>query len=233
MLDSTSIGRHPLAALAALMLVAALALALVFGLRARIGLTAQGALQSIAITPDPPPPQSPPKPPEPAKAKPGGSISAAPRPAPPLPHLTLAPPTIPAAPAPALGAALSGTGGPGTGGSGSGAGSGAGSGNGPGDGNGPATPAEQISGRLSPRDLPPGTIPPGGQLSVGVAYTVGTDGRVHDCATPRSSGDAAIDARVCDLLARRYRYRPAQAADGTPVASTVRETHSWARRPGR
>lgn len=219
--------RHPYAALAALALVAGLALVLVLGLRPRLTAAPGGALVSVALTPDKPPPPPPPRLHEKAQKAPSGG---APPPAPvaaPLPHLVLAPPIAIVLPVTASGDGQ-GSGGQGSNGSGGGRGNGNGSGNGDG---GMAAPAEQISGHLSPRDLPPGTIPPGGQLSVGVSYTVGIDGRVQDCATPRSSGNPAIDARVCELLVKRFRYRPARAADGTPVASTVRETHSWARRP--
>jgi protein TonB len=124
-------------------------------------------------------------------------------------------------PGPGTGAGAAGFG-PGGGGKGSSSG---------GDGDaGPASPAVQLSGKLSARDLPRDVLLPGGSLSVGVAYTVGVDGRVRDCAVTASSGYPEADALVCRLLTGRFRYRPARDRAGNPVPSPVRETHSWARR---
>jgi len=236
-------GETARAATASLLLVIALAAALVLGLRGRVAEAVGPILPSLLFAPDhPSPPPPPPTQTRPhgkaaaAAARPAGRAAAAP--APPLPLIALAPPLpVPPAIAPATGtlalplpgtgagAAGSGAGGGGTGGTGSG-GSGEGAG---GSGSG----AVQVAGRLSARDLPHDVLPPGGSLSVGVAYTVGADGRVRDCAVPVSSGFADVDALVCRLLQQRFRFRPARDAAGNPVASAVRETHSWARRPDR
>jgi len=236
-------GETARAATASLLLVIALAAALVLGLRGRVAEAVGPILPSLLFAPDhPSPPPPPPTQTRPhgkagaAAARPAGRAAAAP--APPLPLIALAPPLpVPPAIAPATGtldlplpgtgagAAGSGAGGGGMGGTGSG-GSGEGAG---GSGSG----AVQVAGRLSARDLPHDVLPPGGSLSVGVDYTVGADGRVRDCAVPVSSGFADVDALVCRLLQQRFRFRPARDAAGNPVASAVRETHSWGRRPDR
>jgi protein TonB len=237
-------GETARAATASLLLVIALAAALVLGLRGRVTEAVAPILPSLLFAPDhPPPPPSPATQARPhgkagaAAARPAGRAAAAPAPPPPL--IALAPPLpVPPAIAPATGTldlplpgtgagvAGGGVGGGGTGGSGSG-------GSGDGTGGGGGSGAVQVAGRLSARDLPHDVLPPGGSLSVGVAYTVSADGRVRDCAVPVSSGFADVDALVCRLLQQRFRFRPARDAAGNPVASAVRETHSWGRRPDR
>lgn len=228
-------GETAAAASASLLLVAALAIALILGLRGRAGEAGRPLSPAILLSPEPRPSPSPPPAPRvrphgearPAAVRPEAPAAAPP--APPLPMIVLVPPApVAAVVAPATGV-LAGTAGDGAGA----AGDGRGGGGGADVGRAGARAAIQIAGRLSAHDLPHDALPPGGSLSVGVAYTVGADGRVRDCTVPASSGLPEVDALVCRLLERRFRYRPARDAAGDPVASAVRETHSWARRPDR
>jgi len=97
---------------------------------------------------------------------------------------------------------------------GNGTGSG-GEGNGP--GSGIAIRARQIAGGIEDRDYPRAARRARIEGTVYVRFTVGTDGRAHGCAVIRSSGDADLDDTTCDLIERRYRYRPALDAEGRPV----------------
>jgi protein TonB len=115
--------------------------------------------------------------------------------------------------------------GPGSGSGGQGSGAGAGRGGG-GTGGGLAAPARRISGRLADRDYP-GRGPRPGVESVGVRFTVRTDGRVSNCTVTRSSGNAALDATTCRLIERDFRYRPATGPDGQPVVSLVNTIFDW------
>jgi len=221
-------------ALGSLAVVALIGCVLVLGLRPGATPTRSPALPAFDLTPERPPPPPPRQHQNSAHADrtaaPRLAGAAAPPPAILVPAIVLpAPVVVLAQPHPGTGDApeLSPRPGTGTGGGGDG---GTGVGGGDSD-DGIATGAEQIKGRLTPRDLPPDALPPGGQLSVGVSYMVGTDGRVSNCAITRTSGDAVVDSRVCQLLTDRFRYRPARDRAGTPVATTIRETHSWARKP--
>lgn len=109
--------------------------------------------------------------------------------------------------------------GAGTGAGGEGDGTGAGRG-GSGQGGVAATAPSVRSGRIdSARDFP---IPAGGRsvrdgTSVTVVFTVGVDGRAHDCSIARSGPDPATNALVCPLVVERIRFNPARDSSGNPV----------------
>ena len=65
------------------------------------------------------------------------------------------------------------------------------------------------------------------QGTVRVAYTVGTDGRVSNCAVVQSSGSSSLDSTTCRIFERRFRYTPARDATGNPVPQTIRSTVTW------
>ena len=116
--------------------------------------------------------------------------------------------------------------GSGSGGEGVGAGSG-GQGNGAGSG-GIAVRAQRESGAIDgARDYPPAARRAGIAGSVQIRFTIGTDGRVTGCRVARSTANAEIDSATCRLVEQRFRYRPARAADGSPVPETVSRTFDW------
>lgn len=176
----------------------------------------------IVVTGPAPPP---PIPPRHRASAPKAAVRAAartPQPAPPAPPLTAPPPIVPlplAAPI-AVGPSGSGTAGAGEGTGGGGGGTG-------GDGTGDGTPPVRIAGRIRDRDYPASLSQAGISGTVSVRYEVGTDGRVSDCTVTSSSGSAALDAHTCDLIERRFRFRPSRDADGRPVPSIIVENHSW------
>lgn len=146
-------------------------------------------------------------------------------------RLPVTPPPIAAATAPAAGDArqsgASNLPGAGQGAAGAGSGTGGGGLGDTGDGGGTATGPRQIRGRLTVSDFPDGLIGPGQQASVGVRYTIETDGRVTGCTVLRSSGFAQVDTLACRLITQRFRYRPATNRAGQPVRSVVTESHTW------
>ena len=205
---------------------------------------AQGLGDNLKVfaVPDAPPPQPPPKPvpaelrveaAEGAAAPPSLKAKATPIVAPPPKMKLDVPPPIAAAPlpTPAAGADRS-TGasdveGPGTGAGGEGAGTGSG-GQGKGTGGGGAVRARRVSGSISgATDYPPAARRAGIEGSVGVRFTVETNGSVSDCKVTRSSGHAELDAATCRLIERRFRYEPARDAGGRPVPEAVSRTFDW------
>jgi len=54
------------------------------------------------------------------------------------------------------------------------------------------------------------------QGTVGVAFTVNTDGTVTECSVAISSGKPRLDEAACAMVIRRWRYKPA-TVDGMPV----------------
>lgn len=115
----------------------------------------------------------------------------------------------------------------GAGGIGNGRGSG-GAGDGDGGGGGRAeTPPEWLRGRIRDSDFPDALAETGAGGTVGVRYTVWTDGRVVDCEITRSSGSRLLDATTCRIIRERFRFRPSRDRDGRPVAADIVENHSW------
>lgn len=53
--------------------------------------------------------------------------------------------------------------------------------------------------------------------NVGVAVTVGPDGRVTGCSVTASSGSDILDEAACEGMQRYARYNPALDAAGNPT----------------
>lgn len=120
---------------------------------------------------------------------------------------------------------------PGPGQAAGGAGEGLGGGGDGGQGGGVMTPARHVRGRLKFSDVPESILGAGQSASVSVRYTVETGGRVTGCSIAATSGIAALDALVCRLIERRFRFRPARDAQGRAIRTTVTEDHSWSVAP--
>ncbi|WP_221225973.1 energy transducer TonB [Novosphingobium fluoreni] len=237
-------------ALASLVVVGSGGLALVFGLStaAPISKAVQETLIALNVAPEPLP-APPPRPeitpqPEPTQAdKPESARlrdEASPENlrnkatavfAPVVTPLRIPPPII-AAPRPMTGDAgntgASDRVGPGQGAGGFGDGFGGG-GNGDG-GNGDSdaiTRPIQIRGKLYWSDLPRELRDShrGGELEL--HYLVGIDGRVRNCRVIKSSGVPSLDARTCQLITERFRFKPSLDARGRPVVGGIIENHGW------
>lgn len=214
-----------LAGVAALHLAALAALISAFGVEVAVESVRSIAAFNVTVPPPPPPPEPSPAP---AAAKPAG---------PPAPRATATPVAAPkpkvvirAKPAPVAaatgtpsrsGAAAAGVG-TGAGGAGTGAGAGGRGGNGV-----IARRAEKIAGELKTRDFPrSGAGERDGRFII-VRYDVGTEGRVVNCRVIQSSGSAEADAITCRLIEQRFRYRPAEDAQGNPVTDQTGWKQWW------
>ena len=219
-----------LAGVAALHIVAIAALINAFGIEVVVQAVKSVAAFNVPVPPAPPPPPPEPAPPtsqpQGATAPPAPKATARPR-ALPSPRIVIAPkpaPTVAATGTAATsGASVAGTG---SGGGGQRFGTGSG-GNGSGSGGGLVQRAEKIAGELKTKDFPrSGANDRDGKFIV-VRYVVGTDGRVGHCRVVQSSGSTEADAITCRLIEQRFRYRPAQRADGTPVADETGWKQWW------
>jgi protein TonB len=218
------------AAAGALLLHALIGYALVSGFAVELGLVPGESLKTFDVsTPPPPPPPSIPDPiqaPEPEGAAAPPSEKARPIPVP-TPRAEAGCRSW-AVPMPGGGACAGSSENPGrgTGAGGEGSGAGAGSGGSGTGGGGIVRPPQRISGELRYSDYP-GRDRPLRIQSVGVRFSVGTDGRATGCRVTRPSGDPRLDAHTCDLIEARFRYRPATDAAGAPVPSVVSSTFDW------
>jgi protein TonB len=121
------------------------------------------------------------------------------------------------------GAAISGTG-PGAGGSGTGRGGG-----GSGGAGGIGSEARLLGGnsaRLPSRLLR--------QFAADRGYahlwlTVAENGRVTDCSTLQTTGDAQVDQALCGIMIRQSRWTPARDRQGQPITVKVRYTATWSK----
>lgn len=200
---------------------------IITGLNVQIVREAVDRLQSFDVTleqqppPEPPPPQV-----QQDRAKEPEGASGA-RPTEVVAPERRIPTEQPIAAAPVAGtgtASTTGTGasgtGPGAGGSGTGAGGG-----GSGAGNTPARLVRNLT-RADYRRLTGGRMPAG---SAGLAIRVGTSGRVDSCRVEHSSGDPAIDAGLCPIVAARLRFEPARDARGRPIPYFTNYMARWRR----
>jgi protein TonB len=223
--------RKAAAAVALLHLV--LGYALVAGLGVDFRRAVEEPLRIFSIAVPPPPEPTVPAPvrrPDPEGAASPQSLKArptpvvAPRQAP--SRSRAVPMPLPAATGSARDAGASSQPGPGTGAGGEGSGAGAGRGGAGTGGGGIASRARRIAGALSDSDYP-GRGRRERIESVSVRFTVGADGSVGGCTVTGSSGNPRLDAVTCDLIERRFRYRPATNARGEPVPSVVTTGFDW------
>ncbi|WP_338425561.1 energy transducer TonB [Sphingopyxis kveilinensis] len=152
------------------------------------------------------------------------------------PAQKLPPLTPPAAAAPQPGAGSDSSAGatpdpgPGSGAGGRGDGTGAG---GTGTGTGGGTKAVWRSGTIHDRDYPRDASRERVGGEVEVRFTIEADGRVTGCRVTRSSGNAALDRRTCELIEARFRFKPATNAAGEAIASPYGWRQRWWLEPRR
>ncbi|MEO5938091.1 MAG: TonB family protein [Sphingomonas sp.] len=227
-------------AVGALVVQGALLWVLVAGLAVSNSPVLRDKIASFALAPDQPAPTPPPPQPKRNSSREGAASPAnlrstatevvAPKPViPPPPQLIAAAPIANTGVQSSQGAAPVPGPGFGAGGQGNGFGSG-GAGDGDGSGEGRDTPPRWVGGRIKSGDLPDDlayAAQAGIDLTVGVKYAVQEDGRVTDCRITRSSGNPALDRLTCDLIERKFRYRPALDEDREPFKSWIVENHTW------
>jgi len=66
--------------------------------------------------------------------------------------------------------------------------------------------------------------------TVSVQFTVEPSGQVTGCRPTASSGNPALDARTCELVAQKLQFSPALDAQGRPIASEMHGTYTWGRK---
>lgn len=204
---------------------------LINGLAANGVVLPQSALPSIFnLAPSPTPTPPPPPQQHPAKvagksAPPGAKahaspVVAAPNPVPLFPVIAAITPA--AGTEPTNGAAVQGAG-SGAGGGGDGSGSG---GQGQGDGSG-SSEAELVSGRIKDSDYPYEAFTQRARGVVRTSVAIDARGHASGCRVTRSSGFAILDRLTCDLIVKRFRFRPARDAAGRAVAGSIGYDHEW------
>lgn len=211
----------------------AVGLGLASGLDLDVVRRASDAIAAIAL-PAPVPPRAEPAPAKTPTDKVSGRAAAANKhskaaavvaPPPKLPAIT---PPIAAAPRPGAGndATAGATPNPGAGSGAGGRGDGTGAG-GAGHGTGGGTRPAWQSGTIRDRDYPheASRAKAGGEVEV--RFIIEANGRVTGCRVTRSSGDASLDRTTCELIEKRFRFRPATDAAGVPIPSPYGWRQRW------
>jgi protein TonB len=82
-------------------------------------------------------------------------------------------------------------------------------------------PARPVTALFSVYDYPSEAVKNGWQGDVTVDLTVGTNGKVTNCAIVTSSDHEVLDSATCNILMRRAKFKPATDASGQPIESHV------------
>jgi protein TonB len=80
---------------------------------------------------------------------------------------------------------------------------------------------------VTTEDYPPEAVRNGDEGRVEITVRVGPNGRVTSCQVTGSSGHPSLDEATCRTYAKRARFAPALAADGTPVESSYVDRVRW------
>ena len=88
-----------------------------------------------------------------------------------------------------------------------------------------ASKAVKRSGEITDEDYPPSAVRAEEQGRSLATFTIGADGKVSSCNA--SGAGPILDAETCKLIIRRFRYKPAQDASGTPMAQTLSQAIMW------
>lgn len=227
--ESIARPRERAIALAAVVVVqAALAIALLIGLRVDVRRSADVVERLIAVTlVRPSPPRV-----EPAVASREAKLDGTPAPKTTLvdPGGSPGPKRAQALPSVAPIIAVKPTAAPSGGGTGLGVASGTGSGGGTGgrgNGAGGGRDLELLSGDIVPSDYPRRLARAGIGGTVYMRCTVLPTGRVARCRVTRSSGVPELDAITPRLIEQRFVYRPATDSSGRPVSDDIDVDWTW------
>lgn len=79
---------------------------------------------------------------------------------------------------------------------------------------------------ISPDDYPSASARAGEEGTTGIRVTIGTDGRVSACQVVNTSGSTRLDERACQIVQRRWRFKPA-TENGQPVEATMPQNFKW------
>jgi periplasmic protein TonB len=101
----------------------------------------------------------------------------------------------------------------------------------------PPPPAPVVSKAAGPKgdpsrfvttdDYPPRALREGAEGTTRISWTINTQGRVENCRTVSSSGNADLDEAACRAMTRKGRFSPALDQNGNPIASTQSRNVRW------
>lgn len=91
----------------------------------------------------------------------------------------------------------------------------------------PSQAAVMQGGWISDADYPVSALQSGQQGAVQVRFLVNTAGAVSECKVAATSGSPALDARSCEIVVQRFRFKPAMDGSGKAVEEWRSQKVSW------
>jgi TonB family protein len=91
----------------------------------------------------------------------------------------------------------------------------------------PSQSAVMQGGWISDADYPAAALSAGQQGAVQVRFLINAAGAVSQCNVASTSGSAALDARSCEIVMQRFRFKPASDANGKAVEEWRSQKVSW------
>lgn len=91
----------------------------------------------------------------------------------------------------------------------------------------PARARANLASYVSDEDYPASAVRNEEQGTTRFKLTVGSDGKVRECAVTSSSGSSALDSTTCKLMRQRAKFTPARDSDGKVIGDTVSSAIRW------
>lgn len=91
----------------------------------------------------------------------------------------------------------------------------------------PEERSRRLANWFSNDDYPVAALKAGAEGDTTISWTISTAGLVTNCRVVKSSGNADLDARSCEMLTLRARYRPALDQNGNPIESSATRSVRW------
>lgn len=93
-------------------------------------------------------------------------------------------------------------------------------------------PIGSLSGLITGDDYPRQAMERGEQGKVDILVRVDDQGSISDCIVEQSSGFSDLDARTCELIRERAKFKPALDPQGRAIPSEMRTQIGWSLRDG-
>lgn len=91
----------------------------------------------------------------------------------------------------------------------------------------PATPLNNPASWVTFQDYPTEALRAGQQGMTRFTLRIAGDGSVTECKVTQSSGSGVLDAKACDLLVQRARFRAATDPSGKPIEGSWSSSIRW------
>lgn len=89
------------------------------------------------------------------------------------------------------------------------------------------TAPQQIAGEIRDSDYPREAKRDSTGGTVSITMQVDPEGKVERCDVRLTSGGSVLERATCELVQKRFRFRPARNESGNPIHAVLTQTVSW------